>query len=138
MKIEVRAEIHPTEDPSKLGDIVERTFPGISISLSENLIRGEASDVEALERFKRQLRSQGIRDSARRLMREGLEENSLKFLLNRQALTMDKISFTDGESPLGPIEVKIESKDLDELIGYLAPSAKDRGMINYFDRTLET
>lgn len=126
MKIEVKAEIHPTEDPNKLKDIVEKTFPGLSISLSEDLVHGKSSDIETLKRFKRQLRSQGIRDSARRLMRESFGRGYLKFMLNRQALTMDKIGFTDGESPLGPIEVKVESEDLDGLIDYLAPSIKDR------------
>ncbi|HID28682.1 MAG TPA: hypothetical protein EYP19_01610 [Desulfobacterales bacterium] len=42
-------------------------------------------------------------------------------MLNKQAAAVSKVSFTDGESPLGPITVMIVSPSPEKVIDYLAP-----------------
>jgi predicted RNA binding protein with dsRBD fold (UPF0201 family) len=46
-------------------------------------------------------------------------------MLNKQVATVSKVSFTDDESPLGPIIVTIEALDIERLIDYLAPRTRD-------------
>lgn len=125
MRLEVRAEVHPTEDPEKIKEAIRKILPDISLTLKGDFVVGNASSLDSLEQFKSKLRSQAIRDSARKVMREGREDDSLSFMLNRQAATVGKISFSDGETALGPIVVTIESEDLDRIVDHLAPSTKD-------------
>jgi hypothetical protein len=66
-----------------------------------------------------------ILDAARSVMFAGKRENKVRFMLNKQAAFVGKISFTDGESPLGPIVVVLEAPDIGRLIDYLAPRTKD-------------
>jgi predicted RNA binding protein with dsRBD fold (UPF0201 family) len=49
----------------------------------------------------------------------------MQFMLNKQVAAVGKVSFTTGESPLGPIVVTIETPDIERLIDYLAPRTRD-------------
>ncbi|MCS7131181.1 MAG: hypothetical protein NZ934_00395 [Hadesarchaea archaeon] len=121
MRLRVEAEVRPTEDPAKVERAVKNIFPTLELSLTENIISGESREVEALDRLRQLLRSQAILDSARSVMRRGMQGGVVRFMLNKQAAAVGKVSFTDGESPLGPITVVIEARDTERLIDYLAP-----------------
>ncbi|MEM2907580.1 MAG: RNA-binding domain-containing protein [Candidatus Hadarchaeales archaeon] len=125
MKLRVEAEIRPTEDPTKVEKAIKNIFPTLELSLVGNVISGESTRVEALDRLHQLLRSQAILDSARSVMRRGTREGVVQFMLNKQAAAVGKVSFTDGESPLGPITVVIEARDAERLIDYLAPRTAD-------------
>lgn len=126
MRVEVRAELQPSEDPDKVAEAVNNIFPSLELEITEDFIIGETTDLESLENFKNKLGLQAIRDSARSEMMKGKEGNSVHFLLNKQAATVDKISFSDGNTPLGTIKVSIEAEEIDDLIDYLAPGKRER------------
>lgn len=126
MRVEVLAKIHPSEDPKKVREAVNNIFPELTLEVSEDWVRGESTSRRSLEKFKDKLGLQAIRDSARREFRKGLNEDSLHFSLNKQAATVDRISFSDGSTPLGPIRVTIEAEGIEDLVDYLAPPRKDR------------
>jgi len=126
MKVEVRACVHPSENPEKVASAVKNIFPDLTLTIEDKKVKGDSTDSEILENFKDRLGLQAIRDSARRELKNRRKENSLQFLLNKQAATVSKISFSNGNTPLGSIKVKIESDNLDELIDHLAPSKKKR------------
>ncbi|KXB02721.1 hypothetical protein AKJ45_00070 [candidate division MSBL1 archaeon SCGC-AAA261F19] len=126
MRIEVRAKVHHTEDPDKIKDVIRKIFPNMNIGLEEDSVMGRNSSLDSLEQLKNKLRLQAIRDSARSVMLEGRKNNSLSFMLNRQAATVGKISFSNGETALGPIIVTIESENLDRVVDYLAPSTRGK------------
>ncbi|MBS3815515.1 MAG: hypothetical protein KGY45_03005 [Hadesarchaea archaeon] len=125
MQIKVKAKIHPTEDLDKIKNAVNNLFPKIEFEENNDYLVGKSSNPEDLEKLKNQLGLQAIRDSARRVLQRGKENNSLRFEINRQAATVTKVSFTEGETPLGPIEVEIQSKDIQLLIDYLAPKTHE-------------
>lgn len=126
MRVEARAEIYPSENPEKVASAVKNIFPDLTLEIEDERIKGDSNDPEVLENLKNKLGLQAIRDSARRELRNSRKEKSLQFSLNKQAATVGKISFSKGNTPLGPIKVKIESDNLDDLIDYLAPSKKKR------------
>jgi predicted RNA binding protein with dsRBD fold (UPF0201 family) len=57
-------------------------------------------------------------------MQRGKHGDVVRFMLNKQVATVGKVSFTDGESALGPIAVTLEAPDIDRLMDYLAPRTR--------------
>lgn len=116
MKLVVETEVKFTEDKEKVLRALKNIFPSINFLESGSTLKGESEDPTSLERFKELLRKQAIRDASRVHLMSRIEGNVLRFMLNKQAAFCGKVNFTDGESPLGPIVVTIESENLVELI----------------------
>ena len=86
-------------------------------------IVAEADSLNSLKKLHRLLREERILDSARKHLLEGIEGNTLTFMLNKQVAYIGKVVFADSEreSPLGPIKIVVESKDPREVVDWLAP-----------------
>lgn len=125
MKLQVEAEVKPTEAKEKVEAAIKRIFPMLELSSVGNLLVGKSTSVESLDRLQQLLKQQAIRDSARAVMFRGRQGNLLRFMLNRQVAFVGKVSFTEGESPLGPIVVTLEAPDIERLIDYLAPRTRE-------------
>jgi len=125
LKLRVEAEIRPTEDPTKVEAAMKKIFPTLQLSKAGNFLVGESTEVGVLDRLHQLLRLQMILDSARRIMQRGRQGNTVRFMLNKQVTTVGKVSFTEGESPLGPIVVTLEAPDIERLIDYLAPRTRE-------------
>ena len=125
MKLHVETEVRATEDQTKVEAAIKKIFPTLQLNRVGNYLIGESSDVRALDRLHQLLRLQAILDSARKVMRTGRRNDLVRFMLNKQVATVSKVSFTDDESPLGPIVVTIEASDIERLIDYLAPRTRD-------------
>jgi len=125
LKLHVETEVRATEDQTKVEAAIKKIFPTLQLNRVGNYLIGESSDVRALDRLHQLLRLQAILDSARKVMRAGRRNDLVRFMLNKQVATVSKVSFTDDESPLGPIVVTIEASDIERLIDYLAPRTRD-------------
>jgi predicted RNA binding protein with dsRBD fold (UPF0201 family) len=125
LKLRVEAEIRPTEDQTKVEAAVKNIFPTLELRIDEKSLVGESTEVLALDRLHHLLRVQMILDSARSVMHRGKHDNIIRFMLNKQVAMVGKLSFTEGESPLGPIVVILEATDIDRLVDYLAPRTKE-------------
>jgi predicted RNA binding protein with dsRBD fold (UPF0201 family) len=131
--VEVEAMVYPTEDRQKViaainnvvtvPDIIElEVRPGIRV------VRGRGSGKECLVKLQNLLRQDRIRDAARALLYSAITTNGLLFHLNKQVALVNHVSFcsAEGESPLGPITVKVQCSNSTMLIDWLAPSIQDR------------
>ncbi|MEM3402700.1 MAG: RNA-binding domain-containing protein [Candidatus Hadarchaeales archaeon] len=125
MRVRVSAEVRPSEDEGKVKRAILNLFPLLELRLEGGMVVGESQDVASIQKFRQTLRVLAILDTARAVLKRGVEGSKTKFLLNKQAAFMGKISFTDGESPLGPIVVEIEAPDLERLIDFISPRTKD-------------
>lgn len=125
MRLRVEAEVKPTEAKEKVEVAIKRIFPTLELSLVGNSFVGESTSVESLDRLHQLLRQQAVRDSARSVMLRNRRDNVVRFMLNRQVAFVGKVSFTGGESPLGPIVVMLEAPDIERLIDYLAPRTRE-------------
>jgi predicted RNA binding protein with dsRBD fold (UPF0201 family) len=125
LKLRVETEVRATEDQTKVEAAIKRIFPTLQLNRVGNYLIGESSDVRTLDRLHQLLRLQAILDSARKVMRVGRRDNTVRFMLNKQVATVSKVSFTNDESPLGPIIVTIEASDIERLIDYLAPRTRE-------------
>lgn len=125
VKLLVEVEVFPTEDLNKVKRAVENVFGSLTFRTEElrgvTRLKAEASGREALTKFWNILRRERIRDAARAVFLEGLNGKTLTFYLNKQAAFVEHISFSEetGESPLGPLKVKIECENPRELINWL-------------------
>jgi uncharacterized protein len=86
-------------------------------------LTADAKGEENLSTLRNVLRRDHIRDAARKALYRGLNGNTVVFYLNKQAASAGHVSFTEaeGESPLGPITVTIQTEDPQQLIDWLAP-----------------
>lgn len=125
MRLRVEAKIKPTEDRGKLEIAVKKIFPTLQLEQVGESIIGESTDVNSLSRLHQLFRQQAILDSARSVLLARKRGETTQFMINKQVAFVGKVSFTDGESPLGPIVVTLEAPDIDRLIDYLAPRTLD-------------
>ena len=124
--VRVEAEVNLTEDEGKVEKAVSNVFDGVSVKIKPHfegsLLVGEAKGREALIKFRNLLRSDRIRDAARRALFGGVGSRSIRFCLNKQVAFAGHVSFCEevAESPLGPLRVTIECEDPRLLIEWLA------------------
>ncbi|MBN2517774.1 MAG: hypothetical protein JXB14_02935 [Candidatus Altiarchaeota archaeon] len=119
MRVKVSAPVHPTERLEKVLDAVEYIFPAMEFKESGGVVSGVGNDRNSLVDFKERLKNQQIRDTARGLLRHFMEDNKIKFRINKQAACKAKINFVDFDVALGPIEVLIEDENPQELVEWL-------------------
>ena len=117
--------MRPTEDPERVKKALSNLFSGDVETKGEVDDYGSARLVGqgpgCLERFRMILQRDRIRAAARAQLFRGLEENRITVYLNKQVATAGHVSFSaaEGESPLGPIRLTIESKEPVEVIDWL-------------------
>jgi predicted RNA binding protein with dsRBD fold (UPF0201 family) len=126
-EVSVLAEvkINPTESADRVKQAVENIFGNVQVKVQPvykgDLLIAEARGLESLTKLYNLLRRERIRDAARKIFLEGLDEKTITFCLNKQVAFAGHISFSKevAESPLGPIKVKIKCDKPRELIDWL-------------------
>jgi predicted RNA binding protein with dsRBD fold (UPF0201 family) len=121
--VELRATVSPSEDPQKVLAAMRNVFGDCDYSADEgpDSIRLRSASSLCLQRLHDQLRDRHVRDAARRLMLASLEGKVLPLKLNRQAAAAGVLALCSSavESPLGPLNLEIESDDAAKLIDWL-------------------
>ena len=123
----IEAEVNLTEDPERVKIAIKNLFTPDSIELiaeeKRKMFIARFKGKEGLLTFYTILRQERILNAARRVLRKGIGSEGLTFCLNKQAAYVKRISFCEpiGESPLGPISVRIVSDEPGDLIDWLAP-----------------
>ncbi len=124
MKLRVEAEIRSTETQEKVEVAIRKLFPTVTIERVGSSLVGQSDDKDSLAKFHQLLRQQAILDTTRSVMISNIRGSFTQLKFNKQVAFVGKLSFTKGESPLGPIVVTLEAPDLDRLIDYLAPRTR--------------
>ncbi len=118
MEVVVKARHFPTEELEKVSRSLLNIFPEADITVCGQEMVARARD---LSRFKELIRNHRILDSTRAVMLRGMANGKITFQLNKQAAFVGKVSFAEGQAPLGPITVEIGADDLETLIDEVAP-----------------
>jgi len=127
IRINVEAEVNPTEDLEKVKTAVKNVFGPLTFEVKARpwgqLLTTQTKGTEGLTKLSNMLKREQILNAARKVLRKSTTENSLTFYLNKQVAYAGHISFSQqrGESPLGPITVKIRCDDPRKLVNWLAP-----------------
>lgn len=118
-KMTAKARVNPTEDLEKVIKAISNMFDYDEVEIGEDyvLVTGER---ESLERLKESLKNRQIRDTAETVLLRGVQGSEISFALNKQAALVGVPNFVDGElSPLGEINVKIETDDVEGFIRWI-------------------
>ncbi|MEM2118888.1 MAG: RNA-binding domain-containing protein [Candidatus Bathyarchaeia archaeon] len=125
IKINIEAEVNPTESEEKVKKAIENLFGNIETNIQPIYkgakITAQTKSLNTLTNLKNLLRRERIRDAARKELFEGLDRKTLTFYLNKQVAYAGHVSFAKetAESPLGPIKVSITCKNPREVINWL-------------------
>jgi uncharacterized protein len=123
-RVALEATVAPSEDPSKVLGAMKNVLGEVDHAVRESpsKIRIDSSASGNLDRVHDQLRDRHVRGAAKRRLYAGRSGNSTTVMINRQAATAGVVALCDneGESPLGPIYLTIESKKLEEWIQWLS------------------
>lgn len=118
-RILLRTSCKSTENLAKVKIAVLNVFPDARFGREDDIVEAESASVE---RLRERVRTQKIRDTARSVLLRGRTANTLRFALNKQAAYVGAVSFAAEASPLGDIEVLIETEDVDRLVDDIAES----------------
>lgn len=123
--VRVSALVYPTEIEENVRTAVTNVFP-VELNIRNfgiPQLYGEG-DLESLRRLHTLLRELRILDTARRILMNGIEDNSTQFHLNKQVAFVGKVNFPAGEETLGSMHVEISADNAEDLmiiIDWLAP-----------------
>ena len=117
-EIQVFCEINPSEDPSKVKTAVLNIFPDLKISISDELLIGKSNDIGILSNISESIHTKNTKNTYQRILKKNSNENSTWFYLNKQAAFVSTVALCSesNESPLGPIKVGLEGKDIENII----------------------
>ena len=130
--VNVEVQVNPTEDLEKVKHAVENIFGAVTFNVKPKtwgqLLIVKTSGTEALTKLSNLLSREQILAAARKVLRRGMDDNSLTFYLNKQVAYAEHISFSQqsAESPLGPIKVQIRYDNPRKLIDWIAPRPPKR------------
>lgn len=122
----VETEIKATESDEKVKTAVCNLLGNVSITIAiegkVHLLTAQASGQDSLVKFRNLLRTDRIRDAARKALFHSIRGNTISFCLNKQVAYAGHISFCEetAESPLGPIRITITSDNPRQLTEWLA------------------
>ena len=127
ISVHVEVEVNPTEDLEKVKQAVENIFGTVSFKVESRkwgqLLITKTTGTAGLTTLRNILARERIRAAARKVLRGGMDDNSVTFYLNKQVAYAGHVSFSQktAESPLGPISVQISCSNPRELIKWLTP-----------------
>ncbi len=119
-------EVRPTEDIGRVKVALTNLISGTVLTNSTKkdwyVLRIESHERSSLDRFKMILQRDRIRAAARAVMLRNIRgEDTIDVYLNKQVAHAGHASFcqAEGESPLGPIHLMVQSSNVQSLIDWL-------------------
>jgi predicted RNA binding protein with dsRBD fold (UPF0201 family) len=122
LRVRVETPCRATESPAKVKRALLNLFPDLAFERDDDRVVGRTA---SLERLRELIRNQRIRDTARGQLLAGRFQDTTRVALSKQAAFVGAVNFAAG-SPLGDIEVEIESDDLTAVIDDVAESTVHR------------
>ncbi len=125
------AEVRPTEDRDKVATAISNLFPGPLIERREGervFLTMETDRVGSLDRFRMIIHRDRIRAAAGAVLRRGSSQEGILVFLNKQVAFVSHVSFCEpeGESPLGPIRLFIETSDSFRVVNWMTGGMVER------------
>ena len=123
VRLALVASVAPSEDPAKVRAAMASVLGESAYAFEEGTkaLRATSVDPKSIRKLHDQLRDRHVRGAARRLLLSGREGDTVTVMLNRQAAFGGVLALcgSAGESPLGPLYLTIESKQMDAVVKWL-------------------
>jgi predicted RNA binding protein with dsRBD fold (UPF0201 family) len=120
-KVEVVCSINPSEDPAKVEQAVSNILDNAEIKASKYALKATSKELESLGKIHESISNHNTKKIYYRILNQNLDGNSTWFYLNKQAAFANNVAVCehDDESPLGPIKIILESKNIERVIEWL-------------------
>jgi len=122
-KISAYCAINPSEDIDKIRTAVSNVLIDMDEKIVGNSLIANSNNYESLSKIYEIIRAKNIKKVYRRNLRQNIVDDSTWFYLNKQAAFANVIALCDedNQSPLGPIKIVLQSKDIRDVIDWLVP-----------------
>lgn len=132
--IVVEAQIKHSESEEKVAKAISNLFGSSGEKrVEEDRVLFLSQEISSLQLLKDQFRDRRVRAVARRLMLSNTEEGAIQttLLLNKQAAMVRIAALCDdpSESPLGPIVLRIRSRNLRKIVDWLTQGYDSAGIM---------
>ena len=126
-KISAYCTINASEDVNKVRTSLSNVLTDMVEKLTEDSLTANSNNYESLTKIYETIRSRRSKSAYRKHLLRNMTEDSTWFYLNKQAAFADVIALCDeaDESPLGPITVVLRSKNIEDVIDWLASDIED-------------
>jgi len=106
---------------NKVRTAVSNILTDMDEKLTDDSFAANSDNYESLAKIYETMRSRRTKSAYRRHLMRNMTEDSTWFYLNKQAAFTNVIALCDEEdqSPLGPIEVVLHSKNIEDVIDWL-------------------
>ena len=128
--VHVETDIFPTESEDRVRAAITNIFGDLSFDVEPEgkvrILTANATGQNSLTKFRTILRSDRIRDAARRALFHSIKGSMIGFCINKQVASAGHISFCEeaAESLLGPIRVTITVETPQLLVEWLAEKSE--------------
>jgi len=122
-KISAYCAINPSEDIDKIRTAVSNVLIDMNEKIVGNSLIANSNNYESLSKIYEIIRAKNIKKVYRRNLRQNIVDDSTWFYLNKQAAFANVIALCDedNQSPLGPIKIVLQSKNIRDVIDWLVP-----------------
>jgi len=122
-KISAYCAINPSEDIDKIRTAVSNVLIDMDEKVVGNSLIANSNNYESLSKIYEIIRAKNIKKVYRRNLRQNIVDDSTWFYLNKQAAFANVIALCDedNQSPLGPIKIVIQSKNIRDVIDWFVP-----------------
>ena len=120
-KISAYCVINPSEDPKKIQTAVSNVLLDMNGKITGSSFIANSDNYESLSKIYEIIRARKSERAYRRNLMHNLVENSTWFYLNKQAAFVNIVSLCNepDESPMEPIKVVLQSKNIEKVIDWL-------------------
>ena len=119
--MKVKTPLNPTEDLDKVINAISNIFDYDELQIGDDYVSVYGGK-ESLVKLKESLKKRKIRNTAHQILTKGAHDGVVLFKLNKQAALAGVVNFAEhGISPLGEINVKIETDNIGLFIDWIAP-----------------
>ena len=122
-KISAYCAINPSEDIDKIRTAVSNVLIDMEEKIVGNSLIANSNNYESLSKIYEIIRVKNIKKAYRRNLRQNIVDDSTWFYLNKQAAFANVIALCDedNQSPLGPIKIVLQSKNIRDVIDWFVP-----------------
>jgi len=119
--IDVYCSINPSEDPKKVEQAITNILVDVDVKITNESLRVTSTSLESLQKIYEAINSHHSKNAYRRQLNQNMSDESSWFYLNKQAAFANSVALCSEseESPLGPIKIVLNSKNIQAVIEWL-------------------
>ncbi len=120
-KVDAYCSINPTEDPKKVEQAITNVLVDVDVKIDKETLKATSTSLKSLQKIYEAIHSHKSKNAYRRQLNQNLKDESSWFYLNKQAAFANTVALCSEseESPLGPIKIILNSKNIDIVIEWL-------------------